>query len=58
MTWAEANHIARIALGTRKERGRGARTIWIADDDPLACWCLTELIHEGVPQTRKSPPTR
>lgn len=48
MTWGAANHIARLAMGTKQEPGRYGKTVWLADEDPLACWCLTELIKDGV----------
>jgi hypothetical protein len=43
--YREAGEIAYRAMGTDRERwGRGVRTTRRADDDPLACWELTELI--------------
>ena len=43
--WAKAGKIARDAMG-RERRVRGdTRERWRADEDPLAWWCLTELIY-------------
>lgn len=45
MSWHDAARIAFLAMGTRKQRsGRRMETIWLADEDRLAWWCLTELI--------------
>lgn len=41
----QAGKIARLAMGKRKNYGE---TRWIAEDDPLAWWLLTELIANGL----------
>ena len=46
--WANAQRDAAIIMG-RKPRQRGRPTTgyergWNSDDDPLAWWCLTELL--------------
>jgi hypothetical protein len=47
VTWGDAAEIARIAMGREKVRdGRQLKSVWRADDDPLAWWCLVELIME------------
>lgn len=40
--FVEANRLAQVGMGTRKDT-RG-KTILLADEDPLACWCLTDAI--------------
>jgi hypothetical protein len=46
---------AKIIMGKDHHRGRGERgpISWRADDDPLAWWCLTELLVSYA-QGRKS----
>lgn len=47
MTWADANRIAVLAMGREYSLGgKDGRWTWKADADPLAAWCLTELIHD------------
>lgn len=45
--YRKAQEIAFVAMGSYKwpERGRGARSRWKANDDPLAHHELTELIY-------------
>lgn len=55
--YSKAGALARVAMGkTELRRGRGwgrkAQT-WIADDDPLAWWCLTEGIVKIAKEYRK-----
>lgn len=42
--WVQAGEIARMLMGKRKGPGRNSYEYWIADEDPLAWWCATELI--------------
>jgi len=43
--YAKAGELARIAMGREKwGRGRGTHRYWVADEDPLAWWELTECI--------------
>lgn len=45
--WKRAGHIAYLAMSTETPRvGRGKRINHRVDDDPLAWWCLTELIYD------------
>jgi len=44
--WAKAAWIARLAMGTDRIGPGRRHTVWRADEDPLAWWCLTELIHD------------
>lgn len=43
-----AGRIARSVLGKRKVWGD--RPVYVADEDPLAWWTLTELIATGGPK--------
>lgn len=46
--WRNAQRDAFLIMGRIERRGRGhpssTETVWKADDDPLAWWCLTELL--------------
>jgi hypothetical protein len=43
--YRRAMKIAYIAMGSYITRRRGVnKTVWRADKDPLAWWCLVELI--------------
>ena len=46
--YVRAGEVARIAMGKTKSRGEKPRDN--AADDPLAWWCLTELIANGIPR--------
>lgn len=54
MTWADAAEIAYVAMGYEmapagaRRRHRVSR----AEQDPLAWWCLTELIMQRAQQPR------
>jgi hypothetical protein len=41
--WKRAAHLARIAMGKRKVWGEDKTEL--ANDDPLAWWCLAEAIY-------------
>lgn len=45
--WLWAATVAKTAMGKRKPWGD--KPVWIAEDDPLAWWVLTELIAKGGP---------
>lgn len=48
--YKRAGFIARVAMGRRPRGGPGIPRLepgWVADDDPLAWWCLTEWIVES-----------
>lgn len=52
ITWAA--RVARMAMGKSKVRaGREFVEVWNADEDPLAWWCLTELIADGPKRRRE-----
>lgn len=43
MLYALAGDLARHAMGkTTRREGRRSETVWLADEDPLAWWCLVE----------------
>lgn len=60
MTWADAAEVAALAMGVEKERdGKRFRTVKRASKDPLAWWCLTELIMQrATVATTLDPPRR
>jgi hypothetical protein len=41
---ARAGEIAKMAMGRTENPGRGKRKSWRAEEDPLAWWCLVELL--------------
>jgi hypothetical protein len=43
--WKRAAILARLAMGKSDARRRSP-SYWLADEDPLAWWCLTEAIFE------------
>ena len=46
--YARAGELAKIAMGRKLERTtadmRLKDSVWVADEDPLAWWCLVECI--------------
>jgi len=54
MTMVDAQEIAFLAMGTEKVRdGRHFRTEHRAELDPLAWWCLVELIMDRAHRRKK-----
>ena len=47
--WERASRVARVVMGkgvVRGTRGSPRFEYYKADEDPLAWWCLTELLHD------------
>lgn len=43
--YAKAGALAKYAMGKRNAgSNRYPHKVWVADEDPLACWCLIEAI--------------
>lgn len=57
MTWRDAAEIATVAMDVHYTGGgRGRRVVHRADDDPLAWWCLVELIMQRAYPSGDYPP--
>ncbi len=46
--WRSAGANARAAMGKERRVRGDTGDRWRADEDPLAWWCLTELLYYGV----------
>lgn len=55
MRWIDASEIAALAMGTEVQsagRGRRRQVVRRADQDPLAHWCLVQLIMDRAENPR------
>lgn len=46
--WRAAGMMARIVMGKHRRVRGDTKPRWLADDDPLAWWLLTESLFYGV----------